>query len=292
VGEDFLDIATLKPKERNLRLSRVDLRELSGAERGSRWRKQSNEDAVTTLGSMLPDIEPDLGGAIVLVDSPRWPSDLDWSQPEVVATLHREGGRELDADLRHFVAILREPGARLPLTPLSMFPTPPMHYFGAHLNTVNCKPHLRKLGEALFGEALNRDYGQASGGIFTRFMVSGFATYRALESLGAEVYESYPDLQFRLWCGGDRLISKKKGPGAALASRVRVLNRLARRLGVSSGPIRRLDEADAAILALSLAAARRYGAALILENSYEGRFVVAMDQPEATLSAVRLQSLA
>jgi hypothetical protein len=121
-------------------------------------------------------------------------------------------------------------------------------------------------------------------------MVAGFATYRALESLGAEVYESYPDLQFRLWSGRDILTSKKKGPAAALDSRVRVLTGLTRRLGVNSQPIRRLDEADAAILALSVVAARRYGGVFILDNSYEGRFAVALDHREATLTALRLRN--
>ena len=33
---------------------------------------------------------------------------------------------------------------------------------------------------------------------FTRFMLAGFATYRALERLGVPAFESYPDLQLRL----------------------------------------------------------------------------------------------
>ena len=240
--------------------------------------------AVASLGAMLMDKVPQLRGAIVLVDSPRWPRDLDWSKPGVVACKHSRRSREIDVGLRALVCTLRKLGSNSTLTPLSMFPTPPMHYFGAHLNTASCKPHLRVLGQALFGEALNRDCGPAIGGIFTRFMIAGFATYRALAATEAEVYECYPDLQFKLWCRRHQLFSKNSTSGrtAALASRLRVVSGLARRIGVSgSSQIQRLDEADAAILALTAAAARQRGATFIFESSCEGRFMVALDKPEA-----------
>jgi hypothetical protein len=163
-----------------------------------------------------------------------------------------------------------------------MYPTPPMRYFGAHLNGDRCKPHLRLLGQALFGSALNQDYGPASGGIFTRFMIAGFATYRALQSIAAAVFECYPDLQFKLWRGGEQLSSKNSAGGrsAAFASRIRVLSALARKLAVSGcSEIRRMDEADAAVLALSTVAAQRWGATLVVENTSEGSFIVAVDDP-------------
>ncbi len=304
VGEDFLDIATFTPERQHFNLAQVDLRKIAGAPADGTY----DTKAITSLGSMLADKAPELRGAIVLVDSPRWPSDLDWSKatsrllkkspqpasPYVISSACGEGlvavaitpsqrGRQIDAGLRTLVYSLRAPGADSTLTSLSMFPTPPMRYFGAHLNSANCKPHLRILGQELFGQALNRDYGPASGGVFTRFMIAGFAAYRALEAIGAEAYECYPDFQFRLWCH-HRLFSKKKGRTAALASRVRVLSAMARRLGLGiSGfrKIRRLDEADAAILALSISAAQQYGAIFILENPREGRFMVALDEPEA-----------
>jgi Protein of unknown function (DUF429) len=241
-----------------------------------------NTNAVTWLGAMLADKVSELRGAIVLVDSPRWPSDLDWSKPGVVAAARSQRGREIDIGLRAVVLTLRKLGTKCAFAPLSMFPTPPMRYFGAHLNTATCKPHLRMLGQALFGEALNRDYGPASGGIFTRFMIAGFAAYRALEAIGAEVYECYPDLQYKLWCGRHRLLPKKSGGRAVLASRMRVLSALARRLGISGcRQIQRLDEADATILGLSVIAAQHHGATLIFENPCEGRFMVALDEPEA-----------
>jgi len=314
VGEDFLDIATLAPESHHLSLTRVNLRNIVSAPATNRL----DTNMVTLLGSMLANEVPELRGAIVLVDSPRWPSDLDWSKaisggrcgrsgesrpsgagrnPEqsrrdtslrdahktgMVAITRSKRGREIDVGLRALVHTLRKLGANSTLTTLSMFPTPPMRYFGAHLNAATCKPHLRMLGQELFGPALNRDYGAVSGGIFTRFMIAGFATYRALEAIGAEIYECYPDLQFRLWCRRHRIFSKNKGRTAALASRIRVLSALARRLGVSgSRQVQRLDEADAAILVLSIIAARQYGAVFILENRHEGRFMMALDGPEA-----------
>lgn len=164
-----------------------------------------------------------------------------------------------------------------------------MSYFGAQLNISTCKPHLRSLGQALFGSALDRDYGPPSGGTFTRFMIAGFASYRALDTVADELYECYPDLQFRLWRGGQILSSKNSAAGrrVALDSRVRILSALASRLGLDRFPqIRRMDEADAAILALSTAAAQSCGALLVLQNAFEGKFMVALDGSEAQ----RLQS--
>jgi Protein of unknown function (DUF429) len=284
VGEDFLDIATFSPARQDLSLLRVDLRKLGAASAESTPRSRHDTNAITSLRAMLADTAPELRGAIVLVDSPRWPSDLDWSQPGVVAATNFHHGREIDAGLRALVFSLRKADADSTLAPLSMFPTPAMRYFGAQLNVATCKPHLRLLGQALFGEALNRDYGPASGGIFTRFMIVGFATYRALAEMAGNVYECYPDLQFRLWCRRQQLFSKNspRGRTAALASRLGVLSALARNLGVGgSSRIRRIDEADAAILALSTVAAQRYGATLIVQNAGEGTFMVALDEPEA-----------
>src|SRR5207244_11604382 len=104
---------------------------------------------------------------------------------------------------------------------------------------------------------LNGEFGPAAGGILMRFMISGFAAYRALEVIGADSYECYPDLQFRLWCGQHRLAPKNStgqgGKAAALRTRVNVLRSLAGELGIGGcGLIRRLDEADAAILLLSV----------------------------------------
>jgi hypothetical protein len=282
VGEDFLDIATLAHQNPRLKLTRIDLRDISSesAERISRSPLGAN--AVMLLGAILAEKVPTLRGAVVLVDSPRWPRDLDWSKRGVIPAAHSPHSREIDVGLRALVRTLRVRGANSTLRPLSMYPTPPMRYFAAHLSTDTCKLHLRMLGQALFGVSVNRARGPASGGIFTRFMIAGFATYRALETIGAEVYECYPDLQFRLWCRGHRLFSKTKSRRAALESRIRVLSSLACGVGLKGfDQVRRLDEADAAILALSIIAARDHGGSFIFENSNEGSFIVALDEPEA-----------
>jgi len=285
-------------------LTRLNLRDTASTPGGNPQQSKPDTNAIALLGAMLADKVPQLHLSTVLGDSPRWPRDLNWSKASnggrggrseqtslrdanktgVAAATRSHRSREIDDGLRVLAFRLRESGANSALTALSMFPTPPMRYFGAHVNSATCKPHLRMLGQTLFGASLNRDYGPPSGGIFTRFMIAGFATYRALETIGAEAYECYPDLQFRLWCRHHRLFAKNStsGKAAALASRIRVLSALARRLGVSGfRQIRRLDEADAAILALSVIAARKHGETLIFENSREGRFMVALDEPEA-----------
>jgi hypothetical protein len=172
-----------------------------------------------------------------------------------------------------------------------MFPTPQMSYFGAQLKVATCKPHLRSLGQALFGNILNRDYGVPSGGSFTRFMIAGFATYRALDGVAYKLYEGYPDLQFRLWSDGQVLCSKNSTTGrrAALESRVSILSTLVSRLGIRRFPqIQRIDEADAAILALSIPAAQSYGALLSVHNTCEGEFMVALNGAHAKRFQSRL----
>jgi hypothetical protein len=244
-----------------------------------------NANVIGRMAEMLVNQVPHLRGAIALVDSPRWPSDLDYSREGVVTAARSHRGREIDVAVRGLVSRLRESRANSTLAPVAMFPTPPLRYFAAHLNSATCKPHLRKLGEALFGEVLSRDYGPPIGGVFTRFMIAGFATYQALRAISADTYESYPDLQFGLWCRHHRLISKNCRSGgrvAALASRIRVLLSVARQIGVhGSGLIKRIDEADAAILVLSVVASQRRGTTIIFQNPCEGRFIVAVDAADA-----------
>ena len=76
--------------------------------------------------------------------------------------------------------------------------------------------------------------------------------------------------------------NSSKGRTAALASRIDVLTALAREMAISElPPIRRTDEAAAAILALSAADARQRRATLIVENPEEGSFLVALTEPDA-----------
>jgi hypothetical protein len=98
-------------------------------------------------------------------------------------------------------------------------------------------------------------------------MLTGFAAYRAIAGIGVEIYEAYPDLAFRIWGRGVEIPPKSAGR-SALEARVRINRRLAEEVGCE-GEVRlaTLDEADAAVLALSEAA--------------EGRFALAIDADQA-----------
>src|SRR6266436_1351469 len=193
VGEDFLDLAILVSGKSELRLARTALRGISGDTPG----------AVAQLAGRMIDIAPELAApAIALVDSPRWPSDLDWSKPTPVARAGNVRGRLLDAHLRALMGHVGGNGhTGAALRRLSMFPTPRFEYFAR------------------------------GGAIFTRFMLSGFAAYRALERIGAAAYECYPDLQFRLWAHGTELPPKGDHRNA-LTVRTRINARIARNLGL------------------------------------------------------------
>lgn len=150
--------------------------------------------------------------------------------------------------------------------------------------TASCKLHLRALCHEMFGEPSGGETGK--GGTFTRFMISGFAAYRALERLEVDCFESYPDLQFRLWNGGAGLPSKMKGTRKAIALRARqdAVRELATQLGVETGPVATLDAADAAIMGLSAAAAEAgLGERVIIRDKAEGRFLIVV--PSRLLSS-------
>ena len=280
VGEDFLDLALLPPLRRSLLLARVDLRGI-GREADGRG-LSSDAGAIEELALRIARAVPlPTQGAIALVDSPRWPSDLDWSADGVVRRSGHSGGRKIDAALRAMVKTLRATGKHPRLAPLSMFPTPRFDYFGARIVAPTCKPHLRAMGCELFGVPLTRNFSAPYGGTFTRFMICGFATYRALAALGVETYEAYPDLQFRLWAGREVLPPKRRR-SAALPARQNIVRRLADTLGTRcGGTVATLDAADAAILALSTAAASRNGAILQVEDQAEGRFIAALGAADA-----------
>ncbi len=156
-----------------------------------------------------------------------------------------------------------------------MFPTPAFAYFTGQLNRDGCKPHLLALGRDLFPSAPSPK-GEAKGGTFTRFMIAGFATYRALSALGAESFEGYPDLQFRLWNASRALPSKSGGRSIALARRREIVAEVAK-LNDCTGHerIHSLDEADATILALSGIVTAAHGTHVIVEHRAEGRLLVA-----------------
>lgn len=182
--------------------------------------------------------------------------------------------RLIDAALR---ALLRST-PRCGVAALSMFPTPTADYFARCIASAACKPHLRAIGEELlaplFDPQISTPSTVAGGLLFTRFMLAGFAAFRALEAMGVRAFECFPDLQFRLWSDGATLPSKRQR-SAALSAQQRACIRLVQKLGVAEfeSPAT-LDEADAAVLALSAAASAERGGLIELRCAPEGRFAV------------------
>ena len=291
VGEDFLDLAIVNAAVKQLRLARVAV---TGVDRGA---GVNDCGAIGELGRRLLAAAPELGanGAVALVDSPRWPRDLDLAARD--ADLHVRGiagesaSRAIDTALRAIVnrlGLRRSDGAPFRL---SLFPTPQFEFFAACVRDPRCKPHLAALGRELFGGALDRLHAgiaPAGGRVFTRFMLTGFAAYRAIDGAGAESYEAYPDLAFRLWAGGAEIPPKGAG-SKAFDARARINRRLADELGCAGAwNISTLDEADAAVLALSAVQAQRTGVIALIEEPREGRFALAMDRDQAERSSSRV----
>ncbi len=264
VGEDFLDLAVLRTRTMTVEHHRIALRGIEAA-------------PLETLRERLRACCPDVGPRwLALIDSPRWPLDLDCSKPAVVLRDPLPAGRLLDRALRQ---ILRASPAHSAMR-LSMFPTPRLDYFTRCARRPTCKPHLRAAYLHLFQPAdrsANPDSSSesawAEGGNFTRFMLAGFLAFQGFHSLGAQTLEAYPELQFRL-SAGDRLLPKRAG-GPALAQRVAINRKLRRVIGIKRSPLpASLDQADAEILILSAALAARRGSLSTLEHPAEGRFLL------------------
>ena len=286
VGEDFLDLAIVDEKGTALRLERVAI---AGVEAGDPNRCATNSAdlgsgrAIDELRRRMFAAAPELGASdtIALVDSPRRPRDLDADGLRGAGTV---AGRKIDTALRAIVGRLglRKAGGA-PFS-LSLFPTPRFEYFAACVRDPRCKPHLAVLGRELFGDAIEKTspgVAPVGGRIFTRFMLAGFAAYRAICGIGVESYEAYPDLAFRLWAEGAQIPPKSAGRSASDA-RVRINRRLAERAGCAGAArIATLDEADAAVLALSAMNARRRGVIAVIEEKGEGRFALALDGDQA-----------
>jgi Protein of unknown function (DUF429) len=268
-----------------MRLARIDLKQIVHCA------IRDDNQAIASLGRAISATLPSAcTPAVALVDSPRWPCDLDYSRDGVVQRLKHRGGRAIDSALRALVRSLRDPGEKGALTPLSLFPTPRFEYFAARLIRDDCKPHLRALGHEVFAGALQESFGALNGGTFTRFMIAGFATYRALATLGVDSYECYPDLQFRLWSTEETLPPKAKRR-EALPARQRIIAKLARDLStIQICEIKTLDAADAAIVALSTAMAMRKGALAMVEVTEEGRFLLALDVADGARASLALKS--
>jgi hypothetical protein len=270
VGEDFLDLAIVGASPPSLIFKRVALDGIGGC-------------ANATLAERISGAVPGLDArAIALVDSPRWPRDLDLSN----RTRRRDPaprGREIDAVLRRiFRTLMAAPVGKAHRPGLSMFPTPPYDYFARRARDSRCKPHLKAIAAELFGAFPNddddaRESSPGAGGTFTRFMLAGFATYRALERLGVPAFESYPDLQLRLSSPSTELPPKRRRPDA-LAARRSIVASLAAQLGLRDPPVAaNLDQADAAALALAVASSARSNTLWLVSNPCEGRFILALD---------------
>lgn len=279
VGEDCLDLAIIDRRRERIAYRRVALTGIARA-------------PLETLRERIAAAAPELErGALAIVDSPRWPRDRDLKRNRARPA---RGSRDLDVALRRLVAALV--AAAPALGRLSMFPTPPAAYFLRCIADPRCKPHLQSLGRALFAPLMRREQRAAAaaharmrgGLLFTRFMIAGFAAYRALETAGIEACESFPDLQFRLAAPTIRLLSKRADP-QALAMRQRIIARLGRETRVDAGRPATLDFADAAILALGALAASRIGAMIELRSAEEGRFVFGLSHAQRRMVGACLE---
>ena len=174
---------------------------------------------------------------------------------------------------------------------ISLFPTPRHDYFLRCIGDHACKPHLRALGRQLFAcdPPLQSNNGPGGGAIFTRFMLIGFAAYRALDAISVKAFEAYPDLQFRLW-RDDQPLAPKSAGRIALANRSQILATLAATVKPAfpsripeqiATQIVTMDQADAAILALSARAALDRGVIAQIGEPEEGCFAIPLQSRQA-----------
>jgi hypothetical protein len=268
VGEDYLDVAMLTGDGAALSYHRVPLAGIGSP-------------VVESIARRIAEaVARDLASGVALVDSPRTPRDVDCAGGKMIARMETPRARILDASLRALLRTTFNGSMR----PLSMFPTPLASYFAGCVARRGCKPHLRAIAEEILASAtsfpLASTAGSIAGGTFTRFMLAGFAVFPALETLGMRAFEAYPDLQMRLWSGGMKL-PPKRSRGEALRVRRKICEDLANIVGVSDFEApKTLDEADAAVLALSAAASASRGSLIELQCAPEGRFAIALDKPQ------------
>lgn len=263
VGEDYLDLAMLAADRRALSYHRVPLQGIGSPVADSIARRIA--DAV----------RHDLRGGVAFVDSPRTPRDVDCSSGETVRRMEAPRARLIDASLRELLHA-RFNGT---MRPISMFPTPSASYFAGCVASSGGKPHLRAIAEELLASVIRLPLastdGSIAGGTFTRFMLAGFAVFPALEQFGICAFEAYPDLQMRLWSDGAQLPPKRLR-GEALRVRRNICAQLAAIIKVTNFEApKTLDEADAAVLALSAAASASTQSLIELHCPPEGRFAVA-----------------
>ena len=262
VGEDFLELALLSADRAALSHHRVALAGIA-------------KPVVESLAKRVVNaVGRNLRGALALVDSPRTPRDIDCSGAKIRMRIEAPRARVIDTSLRELLRARFDGTMRS----LSMFPTPLASYFAACAAQRECKPHLRAIAEEILTSAIRIPRSMKSeslaGGTFTRFMLVGFAVFPALERMGVRAFEAYPDLQMRLWSDGIELPPKSLR-AEALRARTSISAQLAGIVGVSNyqAPTT-LDEADAAVLALSAAASSSTRSLIELHCPAEGRFAV------------------
>lgn len=272
VGERALDLAIAAAGR--IRLATLPLAGLEHCAGG----------AIAGLTSRLRAAAPELdaANAIALIDSPEAPRESVRARP---GAPHPNGSRCIDRRLAAIVRRIKSARANpAPWLGLWLFPTPPRAWFVRCVRASDCPPHLAAFGRELFPNALGRPRhasdGPRGGQVFTRFMLAGFALFRALTATRATSFESYPDLVFRLWHNGAGFTPKRAGRRGALAARRAIIARLAPRHGLEIAAPDTLDHADAAILAICAAAARAAGAFVIIAEPGEGRFALPLDRDD------------
>jgi hypothetical protein len=268
VGERYLDLALIEdPRAPALKLARIDLWPISS-------------DVIGNLARAIENAAPRLGrGAIALVDSPRNPRG--WNPRPGGAIAAPPGGRAIDADLREIVRAINGKRDRAAQVALSMFPTPTGDYFVRCAADPGFRPHLDAFAREVLGIKAGAPRPGAArrggGWLFTRFMLSGFATFRALERLGACAFESYPYLAFALHKTADEQLPPKSAGRDAVAQRIRVIARLAHEAGLAEiPPVANLDQADAAVLALTAALGAKGDRLYCVSAPDEGRFLLSV----------------
>jgi hypothetical protein len=250
------------------------------------------EDPIASLTAAFLREVPELrAGAIAIVDSPRSPLDLDCSTIPFERAAHVRASRAIDAELHRLVRELNCNPARENKLRLSLFPSPPQKYFANCASRPDCKPHLAALASRMLGHlklaAASPSRRMSAGALFTRFMIAGFAVFQALHALAAETFEGYPYLEFSLWLGPTKSLPSKSDRARALTARREVLGRIAGTIAkFTMPPASNLDQADAAILALTAVCASMHrGSTFQISHRAEGRFLVALDRVDREYSA-------
>jgi hypothetical protein len=269
VGENALDFAVADSHW--MRFERVGLTGL----------ENSPGQAIADLARRIATVAPELtrNGAIALIDSPRFP------RGNARAT-KLSYTRLIDARLAAIVGRIRAARAKSnPSLGLWLFPTPPSAEFVRHARDPSCPPHLVRFAYELFPQYMEkRDHESEKSGtgrIFTRFMIGGFALYRALSQWPVACFEGYPDLYFRLHADGASITPKRAGRRRAMETRVPIVTAMMCQSGLTGSAPTTLDQADAAILAASACAARRSGTLLAIEAPSEGVFALPLARADA-----------